>query len=75
MPLRPFAAWPVPENGTTVSCRHDSDSAKLFEDLGFKPVDCGSLRSPRVLDAMVPLMMELDRRYNGQGRSSWKFMA
>ncbi|MBI2965589.1 MAG: NAD(P)-binding domain-containing protein [Chloroflexi bacterium] len=48
--------------------------AKLVEDLGFKPVDCGALRNARALDAMVPLMIELDRRYNGQGRSSWKFL-
>lgn len=48
--------------------------AKLVEDLGFKPVDCGPLRNARALDSMVPLMIELDRRYNGQGRSSWKFL-
>jgi predicted dinucleotide-binding enzyme len=48
--------------------------AKLVEDIGFLPVDCGVLRNARALDAMVPLMIELDRRYGGQGRSSWKFL-
>jgi hypothetical protein len=47
----------------------------LVEDLGFRPVDCGPLKNARVLDVMVPLMLELDRRYGGgQGRSSWKFV-
>ena len=48
--------------------------AKLVADIGFVPVDCGVLRNARALDAMVPLMIELDRRYGGQGRSSWKFL-
>jgi predicted dinucleotide-binding enzyme len=48
--------------------------AKLVADMGFFPVDCGPLRNARALDAMVPLMIELDRRYGGQGRSSWKFL-
>ena len=39
--------------------RHDSDS---------------DLKNVRALDAMVSLMIELDRRYNGQGMWSWKFM-
>ncbi|MBI4219213.1 MAG: NAD(P)-binding domain-containing protein [Chloroflexi bacterium] len=57
----------------------DDESAKrqftkLVEDLGFRPVDCGALENARVLDGMVPLMVELDRRYKGNGRSSWKFM-
>ncbi|MBI4220275.1 MAG: NAD(P)-binding domain-containing protein [Chloroflexi bacterium] len=48
--------------------------SKLVEDLGFRAVDCGKLENARVLDGMVPLMVELDRRYQGNGRSSWKFM-
>lgn len=47
--------------------------SKLVADLGFTPVDCGPLRNARALDAMVPLMIELDRRYDGKGLSSWKF--
>jgi 8-hydroxy-5-deazaflavin:NADPH oxidoreductase len=49
--------------------------AFLIEALGFRPVDCGLLRNAHVLDAMVPLMLELDRRYaDGKGKSSWKFL-
>jgi len=49
--------------------------ARLVTDMGFTPVDCGPLRNARVLDAMVPLMIELDGRYQGKGQSSWKFLA
>ncbi len=58
----------------------DDEAAKatlagLIRDLGFRPVDCGPLRNARVLDGMVPLMIELDRRYaGGNGKSSWKFL-
>lgn len=49
--------------------------AQLIKDLGFRPVDCGALRNARVLDGMVPLMIELDRRY-GEGAHclSWKLL-
>jgi NADPH-dependent F420 reductase len=48
---------------------------RLIEDLGFRPIDCGPLKNARVLDAMVPLMLELDERYNARARtSSWKFL-
>ena len=47
--------------------------AGLARDLGFRPIDCGSLHNARILDGMVPLMIELDRRYaNGSTRASWK---
>ena len=49
--------------------------ARLVEDLGLRPVDCGPLRNARVLDGMVPLMIELDGILAGGGRrSSWKFL-
>lgn len=48
--------------------------AGLIADLGLRPVDCGVLRNARVLDGMVPLMIELDKRYGGEGRSSWRFL-
>jgi predicted dinucleotide-binding enzyme len=49
---------------------------QLIEDLGFRPVDCGPLKNARVLDVMVSLMLELDRRYGGGDRkSSWKFLS
>jgi 8-hydroxy-5-deazaflavin:NADPH oxidoreductase len=46
--------------------------AGLARDLGFRPIDCGSLHNARILDGMVPLMIELDRRYGGGTRTSWK---
>jgi len=50
--------------------------SQLIEDLGFHPVDCGPLKNARVLDVMVPLMIELDRRYaGGAAKSSWKFLS
>jgi 8-hydroxy-5-deazaflavin:NADPH oxidoreductase len=49
--------------------------ALLIEDLGFRPIDCGPLKNARILDGMVPLMLELDRRYaSSQGRSSWRLL-
>lgn len=49
---------------------------QLIEDLGFRPVDCGSLRNARLLDGMVPLIVELDRRYRGGAhKSSWKLLS
>jgi predicted dinucleotide-binding enzyme len=50
--------------------------AGLIADLGFRPVDCGPLRSARILDGMVPLLLELDQRYaGGAHRLSWKLLA
>ncbi len=47
--------------------------AALARDLGFRPIDCGPLHNARILDGMVPLLLELDRRYaGGQTRTSWK---
>jgi hypothetical protein len=48
----------------------------LVVDLGFRPVDCGPLKNARALDAMVPLLIELDKRYaGGSMQSSWKFLS
>lgn len=56
----------------------DDDKAvvsRLVTDLGFRPIDCGVLRNARILDGMVPLIIELDRRYGqGEGRVSWKLL-
>ncbi len=49
---------------------------ELVRDLGFRPVDCGLLRNARVLDGMVPLIVELDGRYTqGERRASWRLLA
>lgn len=74
-------AEPVDKNGVTRDVHYAGDSEEdkrivkgLVEDLGFHPVDCGSLKNARALDVMVPLMVELDARYGGRRRSSWKFL-
>lgn len=61
-----------------VHCAGDNKDARdivagLVEDLGFRPVDCGPLSNAAALDLMVPLMIELDERYNGGRSSSWRF--
>lgn len=49
---------------------------QLVTDLGFRPVDCGPLKYARALDAMVPLLVELDHRLNdSRHNSSWKFLS
>jgi predicted dinucleotide-binding enzyme len=48
--------------------------SRLITDIGFQPVDCGDLKNARVLDVMVPLLLELDRRYGANRHSSWKFL-
>ncbi|MCS6861817.1 MAG: NADPH-dependent F420 reductase [Abditibacteriales bacterium] len=59
-------------------CGDDEDAKRvvmqLIEAPGFRAVDCGGLSNARTLDLMVPLMIELDRRYGGNALSSWKFM-
>lgn len=49
--------------------------ADLIADLGFRPIDCGALRNARILDGMVPLIIELDRRYGGAWQTSWKLLS
>ena len=50
-------------------------AAQLIEDLGFRAIDCGPLRNARVLDGMVPLILELDQRYAGsERRLFWKLL-
>ena len=59
-------------------CSDDADTrdvvGQLVEATGFRAVDCGSLENAKVLDPMVPLMLELDDRFGGNASSSWKFL-
>ncbi|MGQ9550076.1 MAG: NADPH-dependent F420 reductase [Roseiflexus sp.] len=48
--------------------------AGLIADLGFRPVDCGSLHNARILDGMAPLIIELDNRYGGTWQTTWKLL-
>ena len=50
--------------------------AGLIREIGFKPVDCGSLAEAVVLDHMVPLMIRLDTTEHASSRkSSWRITA
>jgi predicted dinucleotide-binding enzyme len=76
-------AHPVDAAGTVRDVFYCGDDAPakavvrgLIEALGFRAVDCGPLLAARVLDGMVPLMVEMDRRLGGPGRTRrghWKF--
>jgi len=59
-------------------CGDDEDArhlvARLITETGFRPVDCGQLANARVLDAMVPLMLELDDRYKSDFKCGWKLL-
>lgn len=59
-------------------CANDEEAKqavfKLIEQIGFRAVDCGDLKAARTVDLMVPLMIDLDRRYKGDNFSSWKFL-
>jgi NADPH-dependent F420 reductase len=53
----------------------DDEAAKqvvssLVSDLGFNPVDCGSLRAATMLDLSVPVLIDMDTRLNGGRRTS-----
>ncbi len=59
-------------------CGDDSEAKKvvatLIEDLGFRAVDCGPLSRANLLDLMVPLIIEVDGRYNMGRSGSWKLL-
>ncbi len=71
-----------PASGLTRDVQYagDDEAAKtvvagLITDLGFEPLDCGALKNARILDGMVPLIIELDGRYaNANRSSSWKLL-
>ncbi|MFW6195158.1 MAG: NADPH-dependent F420 reductase [Chloroflexota bacterium] len=49
-------------------------TADLISDLGFRPVDCGTLKAARVLDDLVPLIIDLDKRMGNHRSASWKVL-
>ena len=59
-------------------CSDDRPAGQTVMDLiastGFRPIDCGSLENARAVDLMVPLMLELDERYQCECASGWKFL-
>ncbi|GBC98397.1 hypothetical protein HRbin17_00909 [bacterium HR17] len=59
-------------------CGDDRDAKKVVAELiaqvGYRPVDCGDLTAARTLDLMVPLMIDLDRRFGGNAQCSWKLL-
>ncbi len=70
-----------PDTGTARDvffCGDDSEAkeavASLIEDLGFRAVDCGPLSRANLLDLMVPLIIEVDGRYNMGRSGSWKLL-
>ncbi len=72
---------PVTKDGIVRDCFYCGDDAEakaivatLIQQVGFRPVDCGTLQSARVLDQMVSLMIELDHRYGRKGKCSWKLL-
>ena len=59
-------------------CSDDRAAQQTVMDLiastDFRPVDCGRLENARTLDLMVPLMLELDERYQCDATSGWNFL-
>ena len=50
--------------------------AGLISEIGFKPVNCGTLAEAVILDHMVPLMIRLDTTEHASSRkSSWRITA
>lgn len=59
-------------------CSDDRPAGQTVMDLiastGFRPIDCGCLENARAVDLMVPLMLELDERYQCECTSGWNFL-
>lgn len=59
-------------------CSDDTEARRtvieLAEGAGFRAVDCGPLETTRTLDPMIPLMLELDKRLDGDCFNSWKLL-
>ena len=74
-------AHPVDQQGMqrdVFICGDEPDAKRIVRELvestGFRAVDCGALEVARILDPMVPLMLELDRSCGTNAFSSWKFL-
>ncbi|MER3500402.1 MAG: NADP oxidoreductase [Candidatus Fervidibacterota bacterium] len=72
---------PVNKDGVVRDCFYCGDDAdakqtvaELIRQVGYRPVDCGPLKAARVLDLMVPLMIDLDRRFGAKAQCSWKLL-
>lgn len=72
---------PVNKDGIVRDCFYcgdDREAKKIVADLitqvGYRPIDCGDATAARVLDLMVPLMIDLDRRFGGKAECSWKLL-
>jgi predicted dinucleotide-binding enzyme len=73
---------PVHTNGTVrdvlFACDREEDrevATGLIKELGFYPVYCGALHNARILDGMVPLLIELEKiQGKGDFKSFWKFV-
>lgn len=72
---------PVNKEGIVRDCFYCGDDneakevvAELIRQVGFRPIDCGPLKAARVLDLMVPLMIDLDSKLGGKGSCSWKLL-
>lgn len=77
-----FAATIGAPDGVARQCLIAADDAALGTTInlarraGFEPLPCGGLAEARTLDAMVPLMIALDRAAGGgEGRSHWRFVS
>ena len=59
-------------------CSEDQEAKRIVMELitetGFRAIDCGGNENARTLDLMVPLMIELDGRHQGDATTSWKFL-
>lgn len=72
---------PAPNSAQEYDCFYCASGAAprdeieaLIQTTRFRPVDCGGVDSARVLDAMVPLMIDLDQRRGGNHVLGWKLV-
>ncbi|MDP6824147.1 MAG: NAD(P)-binding domain-containing protein [Dehalococcoidia bacterium] len=49
-------------------------TGSLIADLGFRPVDCGGMDNTVCLDLLVPMMIDLNGRVDGDRQISWSVL-